>query len=106
MLVLYCISAKKPGVKECRILFLPFIGSTLCALLGLVVVLMKSNWSVIFGFNWNLTWSFEMSVGFGMFQIFNWMLSLMEIVSLVVKIGKTVAGSAEVGKEESPTEVG
>jgi len=95
LLVLYLIAARKPGLKDCRILFLPFLGSTVCALLGAIVVLVKSNWSVIFGFNWDLSWSFEMSFGFGMFQVFNWLLSCMEIVSLVVKIGKAVAGVAD-----------
>jgi len=92
---LYCLAAKKPGMKDYMSPFCPFIASAICAIVGAIVVLLKSHWSVILGFNWNLSLDFELGISFGTFHMLNSVLSLMEVVSLIVKFGKKGAKAAE-----------
>merc|ERR1712080_768520 len=75
MLTLFCISAKKPNVLQWQVLLLPFVVSALWALAMAFVVLIKSNWSVVLGFDWKLSWAFELAPSFGMFQLFYLLLS-------------------------------
>jgi len=73
-----------------RLLYAPMVCSTIAALVGFLVVLSKSSWSIVFGFNISFKFNFEVSAELGTFFMFYLLLSLMELATTIATIWRNV----------------
>jgi len=79
-----------------RLLYTPMVCSTGAALVGFLVVLAKSSWSIIFGFNVSFGFKFDVSAELGTFFLFYLLLSLLELTNTMVNIARKVLKAEEV----------
>merc|ERR1712232_1476423 len=79
-----------------RLLYAPMICSTIAALVGFLVVLSKSSWSVVFGFNVSFGFNFDLSAELGAFFMLYLLLSLLELANTMVNISRKLLKAEEV----------
>jgi hypothetical protein len=72
------------------LLYAPMFCSTIAALVGFLVVLAKSSWSIVFGFNISFRFNFEVSAQLGTFFVFYLLLSLLELATTMVNISRNL----------------
>jgi len=86
-----CFAGADEGAVGCkRLLYAPMFCSTVAALVGFLVVLSKSSWSIVFGFNFSFAFNFEISAELGAFFMLYMLLSVLELVNTMVNISKKV----------------
>lgn len=110
-IAVYFVTACCQDKKKCEgiktFLAIPWVITTMVAFFGFILTLVKSGITVVFGFNIDIGFKFELSAQWGMFTLLYFVLSTMEFVNFVVNVSKhllTAIGFCEAQKPKGDTE--